>query len=104
MNELQTKSNNMTRITIQNNEMHLLGGKGICDLEVDDNNIKVFRNNDVFAVGGFHRWLKKGTKDWKAIQKGMDLFERGNLTGYEKLLFLLYRIESKIFGNYLIYK
>jgi hypothetical protein len=99
MNELQTKSNNMTRITIQKNEMNLLRGKGNCDLEVNNNIIKVFRNNDVFAVGGFHRWLKRDTEDWKAIQKGMDLFERGNLTGYEKLLFLLYRIESKIFGN-----
>lgn len=89
------------RITIQKDEMHLLRGKENCDIEVDKKIIKVFKNNDVFAVGGFHRWLKKGTEDWKAIQKGTDLFERGKLAGYEKLLFLLYRIEFKIFGKYL---
>ena len=88
-------------ITIQKDEMHLLRGKENCDIEVDKEIINVFKNNDVFAVGGFHRWLKKDTEDWKAIQKGTDLFERGNLTRYEKLLFLLFRIEFKIFGKYL---
>ena len=88
------------RVTIFEKEMDILWRKG--NYTIEDGTIKLFKNNDVFAVGGFHGWLKHGTEDWKALQSGNDLLKNQKLSLFERLLFVLYRMESKIFGKYFI--
>ncbi len=88
------------RITILEKEMDILWGKG--QYAKEGNVIKVHRNNDVYAIGGFHRWLQKGTDDWKALQTGEELLKGKKFSLFEKILFAFYCIERKIFGDYLI--